>query len=301
VSGASRLPDWLTRPISDPKETGGVRRTLSHHRLNTVCDEARCPNRFECFARGTATFMILGDTCTRDCAFCAVRHGQPSPPDYDEPRRVASAAAELGLEFVVVTSVTRDDLEDGGASQFSRTVVEVRSQLPGADVEVLVPDFRGGEGALEAVLESRPAVVGHNVETARRLYPDVRMGADYDRTLELLRRVSEKGGCVAVKSAMMLGLGETRREVEETLTDLRDAGVDIVCLGQYLSPTRAHVPVQRFVPPPEFDELKEFALGIGMKHVSAGPFVRSSYNAAAALEAARAGAAAGLRHHKERT
>jgi len=292
VRDAGRLPSWLTRPLPDPRQTGGVRRVLESQRLNTVCDEARCPNRAECFARGTATFMILGDTCTRDCAFCSVRHGRPGAPDPDEPRRVAAAADELGLDFVVVTSVTRDDLPDGGAGHFAATVRALLSSGSSVEVEVLVPDFQGEGRPLETVLDSGLSVLGHNIETVKRLYPDVRRGADYERSLRVLERAAERSPGVAVKSALMLGLGETREEIESTLRDLKEAGVRIVCMGQYLSPTRTHTAVSRFVPPEEFDDLKEFALGLGMDHVSAGPFVRSSYDAKAALQAARARARA---------
>jgi len=253
-----------------------------------VCDEARCPNRAECFSAGTATFMILGDRCTRDCAFCAVAHGIPGAVDREEPHRVAKAALELGLDFVVVTSVTRDDLADGGASQFGECVRALRKCISGVRVEVLVPDFQGDRGALEAVIDSSPDVFGHNIETVRRLYGSVRPGADYDRSLELLDRASRANGGMAVKSALMLGLGERRDEVEATLRDLREAGARIVCVGQYLRPTERHAQVARFVPPAEFDEVREVALGLGFDHVSAGPFVRSSYHAKDALEAARA-------------
>ncbi|MBD3348198.1 MAG: lipoyl synthase [Candidatus Eisenbacteria bacterium] len=283
-----RLPDWLSRPLSDPEKTRGVRRALKSHGLNTVCDEARCPNRCECFAAGTATFMILGDTCTRDCRFCAVQNGAPERVDDGEPERVAAAAAELGLDYIVVTSVTRDDLRDGGASHFAKTVRAIRKGTPGARVELLVPDFRGEDEALRAVLESSPEVLGHNIETVGRLYGEIRQGADYDRSLRLLERAAALGTGAVVKSAMMLGLGEERGEVERTLRDLRAAGARIVCIGQYLRPTPEHVPVARFLPPSEFAKIREFALGLGFDHVSAGPFVRSSYNAKAAHDAALA-------------
>jgi lipoic acid synthetase len=273
--------------MADPAETRLVRETLRSHRLNTVCDEARCPNRVDCFSRGTATFMILGDRCTRDCGFCAVSSAEPARPDPAEPDEVACAAATLGLDFVVVTSVTRDDLEDGGASHFAETVRAVRAARPGAGVEVLVPDFRGSEEAVDAVLESGPDVFGHNLETVGRLYPRVRSGADYERSLRVLSRAATSGSGALVKTALMLGVGETREELERTLSDARDAGVDIVCLGQYLRPTVEHHPVARFVPPEEFDELAEMCLAMGFGWASAGPLVRSSYRAHEAVRALR--------------
>lgn len=282
----TRLPDWLIRPLSDPSQVRAVRRALAAHRLNTVCDEARCPNRAECFARGTATFMILGSKCTRNCRFCAVGAGEPEPPDTDEPSRVATAAREMGLSFVVLTSVTRDDLPDGGAAHFAETVGAVREALPGAGVELLVPDFRGSPEALAVVLEAGPDVLGHNVETVARLYPSVRSGAEYGRSLEVLRRSAASGLVPNVKSAVMLGLGETRGEVEETLRDVRDSGANIAYLGQYLRPSPEHAPVERFVTPLEFDEIREYAMSLGFDWVSAGPFVRSSYRAADAVRAA---------------
>ena len=279
MSGNKRLPPWLTKPLSDPRKVRRVKETLAAYSLNTVCDEAKCPNRVDCFSRGTATFMILGDRCTRDCRFCAVRHGDPEPPDPTEPERVAAGAAALDLRFVVLTSVTRDDLPDGGAAQFVATIRAVRERLPGVGVEVLVPDFGGREEDVDTVLEPAPDVFGHNVETVRRLYPDVRIGAGYERSLDVLRRASGRGRESLVKSALMVGLGETREEIDETLSDLREAGVEIAYLGQYLRPSDAHRPVERFVPPEEFDEIRAHALEMGFSWVSAGPFVRSSYEA----------------------
>jgi len=283
VKTDARLPSWLTKPLSDPEETRLVRRTLASHRVNTVCEEARCPNRGDCFARGTATFMILGDRCTRDCRFCAVSHGEPRDVDAAEPDEVASAAAALGLDFVVVTSVTRDDLEDGGAEHFASTVRAIRRELPAAGVEVLVPDFRGSRESVDTVLWSEPEVYGHNVETVERLYGGVRYGADYGRSLDVLSAAAGSGALV--KTALMLGLGETREELMRTLGDVRDAGAEIVYLGQYLRPSSAHHPVERFVPPEEFDEIRDECLSMGFAWASAGPFVRSSYRAQEALAA----------------
>lgn len=288
---AVRLPGWLTKPMTDPEETRLVRRTLESHRVNTVCDEAKCPNRVDCFARGTATFMILGDRCTRDCRFCAVSHAVPLPPDPAEPEEVASAAATLGLDFVVVTSVTRDDLADGGASQFASTVRALRASRAGTGVEVLVPDFRGSTDAIDVVLDSAPDVFGHNVETVRRMYPAVRAGACYERSLDVLSYAASSGSRALVKSSLMLGVGETRKELEQALADVLSAGAEIVCLGQYLRPSVEHHPVARFVPPEEFDELGEMCRSMGFRWASAGPFVRSSYRAheaAASLRERRA-------------
>lgn len=287
MTSAPRLPPWLVKPLSDPARTRRVRETLSSFRLNTVCDEARCPNRVDCFGAGTATFMILGDRCTRDCAFCAVGHGDPRPPDPTEPHRVAEAGRALGLGYVVLTSVTRDDLPDGGAGHFARTVGAVRRALPGAGVEVLVPDFLGRLESVDVVLGAAPDVFGHNVETVERLYGAARRGADYGRSLDVLSRASASGLVRHVKSAIMLGLGETRPEIEKALRDLAASGVTIVCLGQYLRPTTAHVPVVRFVPPEEFREIDGFSRSLGFAAVSSGPFVRSSYHAELAVALAR--------------
>jgi len=277
VTDRRRLPPWLTKPLTDPERVRGVRRTLRAYRLNTVCDEARCPNRVDCFTRGTATFMVLGDRCTRNCRFCAVEHSEPRPVETDEPERVAAAARELGLQFVVLTSVTRDDLPDGGAAHFAASVAALRRVLPDAGVEVLVPDFLGDTDALETVLDAHPTVFGHNVETVARLYDEARPGADYERSLEVLGNAHRLAPEPVTKSALMLGLGETQSEIETTLRDLRDVGVEIVCLGQYLSPSADHHPVERYVRPEEFDELEVFARSIGFSAVASGPFVRSSY------------------------
>jgi lipoyl synthase len=285
VNGDVRLPDWLTRRLSDPARTRAVRTTLATHALTTVCEEARCPNRSECFARGTATFMILGDRCTRDCRFCAVRHGKALPLDPDEPENVAAAAADLGLGHVVVTSVTRDDLPDGGARQFAETVAALRRKLPGAGVEVLTPDFAGNARDIDTVTASEPDVFAHNVETVERLYKTVRKGADYSRSLNVLARASKSRPRPIVKSSLMLGVGESSEEIEGALGDMLSAGVDILTLGQYLRPSAAHHAVARFVTPAEFDELARASREMGFKWVSAAPFVRSSYRAEEAATA----------------
>jgi len=279
VKTGTRLPAWLTKPMSNPAETRLVRETLKSHGLNTVCDEARCPNRVDCFSRGTAAFMILGDRCTRDCRFCAVSHASPLPVDPAEPDQVASAATTLGLSFVVVTSVTRDDLPDGGAAQFAATVRAIGRADGSPGTEVLVPDFGGSTDAIETVLSAGPDVFGHNIETVERLYPAVRKDARYARSLEVLSCAAASTPTTLVKSSLMLGLGETREELRRALSDLLAAGVEIIYLGQYLRPSPGHHPVERFVTPEEFDDLGSECLSMGFRWASAGPFIRSSYRA----------------------
>jgi lipoic acid synthetase len=252
--------------------------------LNTVCTEARCPNIYECWNAGTATFMILGDTCTRRCGFCSVHSGRPRPGvDPREPEHVAEAVRRLGLRHAVITSVDRDDLADGGALHFQQVVRSIKDRVPGCAVEVLTPDFKNKPGALSTVLAAAPDVFAHNVETVPRLYRPVRPGSDYRGSLALLaaaaRQREERGVPARVKSSLMLGLGETNAEVLDVLGDLREAGTDVVTLGQYLQPTGEHLPVERFVPPREFDALREQAMALGFLHVEAGPLVRSSYHA----------------------
>jgi len=273
------LPPWIRRRFPPQEEWERVERLLRSLSLHTVCESARCPNLGECFRRGTATFLILGDTCTRSCRFCAVKKGIPLPPDPEEPRRVAEAARTLSLHHVVVTSVTRDDLPDGGAEHFAKTIQAIRECLPQATVEVLVPDFQGSAEALEVVLAARPDVLNHNVETVPRLYPLVRPQADYARSLELLRRTRARYPGILVKSGLMVGLGETQKEVEAVLWDLKEAGCDVVTIGQYLRPTAWHLPVVAYVPPEVFAHYREYALRLGFRGVASGPFVRSSYRA----------------------
>lgn len=291
----------MKKPPPDPAGTRAVRRALSSHCLDTVCVEAKCPNRNECFKRGTATFMILGSRCTRDCRFCAVRHGPPGEPDPTEPARVAAAARALNLKHVVVTSVTRDDLPDGGAHRFVATIEAIRKALPAARVEVLVPDFDGNEAALDSVLRAGPDVLGHNLETVRHLYALVRPGADYGRSIGVLERAAGSPLVAHIKTAFMLGLGETSGEIRAAMLDARVAGVDILCMGQYLCPTAGHHPVDRFVPPGEFEELGRFAMSNGFAWVSSGPFVRSSYHADMAASGARARHEVGGRDIPERS
>jgi lipoic acid synthetase len=275
----SSLPSWIRRRFPPQEEWERVERLLRSLSLHTVCESARCPNLGECFRRGTATFLILGDTCTRSCRFCAVKKGVPLPPDPEEPRRVAEAARTLNLRHVVVTSVTRDDLPDGGAEHFAKTIQAIRECLPQATVEVLVPDFQGSAEALEVVLAACPDVLNHNVETVPRLYPLVRPQADYARSLELLRRTKVRYPGILVKSGLMVGLGETQKEVEAVLWDLKEVGCDVVTIGQYLRPTAWHLPVAAYVPPEVFAYYREYALRLGFRGVASGPFVRSSYRA----------------------
>jgi lipoic acid synthetase len=244
-----------------------------------VCDRARCPNRGECFSHHTATFLILGDICTRGCAFCAVKKGKPLSLEADEPQRLARAVAELGLRHVVITSVTRDDLPDGGAAHYARVVAALRQHCPGVRVELLVPDFAGSREALATVLTSGPDILAHNLETVPRLYPEVRRGADYERSLKVLEQAKELAPKIITKSGLMLGLGEESPEVEAVLRDLRQVACDMLTLGQYLSPSLHHVPVARYVNPDEFASRQRQALSLGFKSVAAGPLVRSSYKA----------------------
>jgi lipoic acid synthetase len=275
---AGRLPSWLKRPL--PRGNGNfyTEGLLRELRLETVCENARCPNRPECYARRTATFMILGNVCTRPCGFCSVSKGSPHDLEDDEPDRVAEAAVRLGLKHVVITSVTRDDLPDGGADHFRRCVLAVRRRT-GAVVEVLTPDFLGDLAAVDTVLAAAPEVFNHNMETVPRLYKKVRGRACYQRSLDLLAHVKRRSPATVTKSGLMLGLGETTDELFEALADLRWVQCDTLTLGQYLAPTLKHIPVARFVPPAEFDELARKARTLGFHKVVAGPFVRSSYHA----------------------
>ncbi len=282
-----RLPDWLKKSIPPGASSASVHRQVTTLGLHTVCHQAMCPNRPECFARGTATFMILGDTCTRSCRYCGVSKGRPGQPRTDEPEAVATAAAKLGLGHVVVTSVTRDDLPDGGASVFADTITAIRPALPEATVEVLIPDFAGCSEALEIVLVAGPDVLNHNLETAPRLYPTARPQANYRRSLELLNRVALFGGKpIHIKSGFMVGLGETDAEVTAMLADLKAVGCEIVTIGQYLAPSENHLPVDRFIPPEQFAAWEVEGRDMGISSILAGPFVRSSYMAEDALNLA---------------
>ncbi len=279
TSVRERKPRWIRAQFPGGERYGEIVQLLRDETLNTVCQEARCPNIGECFNRGTATFMILGDTCTRACGFCAVTSGRPAPIDWTEPSRLADAVEWLNLAYVVITSVNRDDAPDGGAQIFASCIELIRRRRPETAVEVLIPDFVGNWNALETVLLARPTVLNHNVETVRRLYPRVRFQARYERSLELLQRASEWTTHIPTKTGFMLGLGEERDEVSELLEDLRAANVELLTVGQYLRPSAKHLPVARYVPPEEFESIREEALSLGFLHVESGPMVRSSYHA----------------------
>lgn len=279
------LPPWLKVKTGKSSLTRATRELLRDCGVTTVCQEAMCPNIGECYGCGTATFMLLGDVCTRNCRFCAVSHGEPLPPDPEEPMRVAAAAARLGLRYVVLTCVTRDDLPDGGAGQFVATMDALRARLPGVAIEVLTSDFGGRLESLDTVLAARPTVYNHNVETVRRLQAQVRPQADYERSLAVLRHAARSAPDSIIKSGLMVGLGETQEEVREVLSDLAGAGCQIVTIGQYLRPSPAHLPVARYVPPEEFARYERMGRECGLERVISGPFVRSSYHAAQAAAA----------------
>lgn len=282
-----RKPSWLKRRLPSGPIYGTVCQGLEAQGLHTVCQEAKCPNQWECFSRQTATFLILGSRCTRNCGFCAVGHGPLGPPDPEEPRRVAGMARDMALSYVVVTSVTRDDLPDGGADLFAATIHALRDAIPEVRVEVLIPDFQGHAAAIAAVVKAGPDVLNHNLETIPELYPRVRPEADYRRSLDLLQRVRDLAPHMMTKSGLMLGLGESEAEVRRTLEDLRAVDCRMVTLGQYLQPTPDHLPVQRYVPPEEFDHWRDVALQLGFQEAASGPLVRSSYQARELFRTAR--------------
>jgi lipoic acid synthetase len=283
----SRKPPWLKKRLPLPQDIHKVRSILDGTNLHTVCEEARCPNLGDCFSNGTVTLLILGRICTRDCRFCAVEHEIPAPLDEEEPERVAQAVQKMGLRYVVITSVTRDDLPDGGAVQFAKTIRAIRSSDHTIKIEVLVPDFRGDGAALNTVLNEKPDVLNHNVETVPRLYPLVRPQANYRRSLDLLERSKKIDPKILTKSGLMVGLGETEEEVLDLLKDLKEAGCDLLTIGQYLQPRPDRLPVVRYVPPEEFEELRSSGEKMGFKGVASGPFVRSSFHASQMFERAR--------------
>ena len=272
-------PKWLKQRLPSGPGYEKTRQLLSKSGLYTVCQEARCPNQFECFGKGAATFMLMGENCTRNCRFCAVAHVEPEPLDPEEPNQIAQAVADLGLSYAVLTSVTRDDLADGGAEHFALTVEAIQKLCPQTLIELLIPDLQGDEAALVSLLQHKPAVLNHNIETVSSLYPVVRPQAIYERSLELLQRVKKMDPTIVTKSGLMLGLGESREELKKTMTDIKNTGCDLLTLGQYLQPTSKHLPVNRYVPPEEFEVLRETALELGFAGVAAGPHVRSSYQA----------------------
>ncbi|GAB6935263.1 lipoyl synthase [Calditerricola yamamurae] len=283
-----RKPEWLKIKLITGENYHELKKMMRSKTLHTVCEEARCPNIYECWSHRTATFMILGDICTRACRFCAVKTGMPTELDLAEPERVAEAVEQMGLRHAVVTSVARDDLKDGGASIFAETIRAIRRRNPFTTVEVLIPDFQGNWDALKVVMDARPDILNHNIETVRRLTPRVRAKATYERSLELLWRAKELQPDIPTKSGIMLGVGETWEEILETMDDLRAAGVDILTIGQYLQPTKQHLKIERYYHPDEFARLKEEGLKRGFKHVESGPLVRSSYHAHEQVESAKA-------------
>jgi lipoic acid synthetase len=280
VSLASQRPSWLRAPAPVGENYGDLKSLIDRLRLHTVCESAACPNVGECWNHRTATFMMLGNVCTRRCGFCAVGKGAPLPVDYDEPRRVAEAVAAMGLKFAVITSVNRDDREDGGAEIFAMVIRAIRERIPGCGVEVLIPDFQGSHEAVETVMEARPDVLNHNTETVPRLYRQVRLGARYERSLDVLAHAKRVRPATPTKSGLMLGLGETPEEVLQVMHDLRAHDVDILTLGQYLRPSPKHLPIVRYLPPAEFDGFRRAGEAMGFAHVESGPLVRSSYHAA---------------------
>ncbi len=275
-----RLPSWLRRSIGKASQISTVQQIIKSNRIHTICEEGRCPNRGECYANQTATFLLMGAVCTRACAFCQVDKGYaPSSLDPEEPRKVAESVALLGLKYVVLTSVARDDLADQGASAFVRTMDAIRTASPQTEIEVLTPDFRGDRTCIETVVNAKPVCYNHNIETVRRLQGPVRRGAKYERSLDVLKTVKDLDSRITTKSGLMLGLGETQAEIIETLRDLRDVGCDRLTVGQYMQPSLAHLPVERYWSPEEFEDIGQFAQDMGFKHVRSGPLVRSSYHA----------------------
>lgn len=286
IENPPQRPTWLRAPAPAGGNYSNLKQLVQDLSLHTVCESAACPNIGDCWNRRTATFMILGNVCTRRCGFCAVQKGGPLPVDYDEPRRVAEAVAALGLKFAVITSVNRDDRKDGGAELFALTIRAIRHRLPDCGVEVLVPDFQGSHAAMDLVLDAAPDILNHNTETVPRLYRQVRLGARYERSLDMLAYVKQVRPSTPTKSGLMLGLGETIDEVIAVMRDLRASQVDILTLGQYLRPSKKHLPILRYVTLEEFADLKRLGYEMGFRHVESGPLVRSSYHAADAVERA---------------
>lgn len=274
-----RLPDYLKRPIIDTEKTKNVRRILRENCLNTVCENARCPNKNECYTCNTATFLIMGNVCTRNCRYCNIGCEKPQKLDLNEPLHIACAVKDLGLKYAVITSVTRDDLPDGGAEHFANCIYEIRKLAPDVKVEILTPDFRGSKISLDKIIEANPAVFNHNIETVKSLFKTARPQGNYDISLEVLKYVKDNSQII-IKSGLMVGLGETFEQIEETLLDLRSSGVDILTIGQYIQPSKAHLEVAKYYTPQEFEELDKLALKIGFTHRQIGPLVRSSYRAA---------------------
>lgn len=273
-----RLPEYLKRPIIDTDKTRTVRRILKTKCLNTVCENARCPNKNECYTKNTATFLIMGSDCTRNCRYCNINCAKPLPLDEDEPLHVAEAVKDLGLKYAVITSVTRDDLPDGGAEHFAKCIYEIRNISSDIKIEILTPDFKGNKNSLDTIIKAHPDVFNHNIETVRRVFKTSRPQGDYDCSLEVLKYVKDNSDIIT-KSGLMIGLGETFEDIEETLIDLKNAGCDILTIGQYIQPSKSHLEVSKYYTPDEYDRLKLLAEKIGIKHYQIGPLVRSSYRA----------------------
>ena len=274
-----RLPEYLKRPIIDTDKTRTVRKILKTKCLNTVCENARCPNKNECYTKNTATFLVMGNVCTRNCRYCNIGCAKPEPLDLKEPEHIAQAVQALGLKYSVITSVTRDDLPDGGAQHFADCINAIRKLTPDVKVEILTPDFKGDKNSLDIIIKAHPEVFNHNIETIERLFKTARPQAIYKRSLEVLKYVKENSD-ITTKSGLMVGLGETFDEIEQTLLDLKSAGCDIVTIGQYIQPSKEHLPVEKYYKPEKFEDLKKLAENCGIKHYQIGPLVRSSYNAA---------------------
>lgn len=274
-----RLPEYLKRPIIDTDKTKNVRRILKTNCLNTVCESARCPNKNECYQKDTATFLIMGKVCTRNCRYCNIATAKPEPLDIEEPIHIANAVKELGLSYVVITSVTRDDLPDGGAEHFNQCLTEIRALTPKVKIEILTPDFKGDEKALDVIIKAHPEVFNHNIEAVERIFKTARPQGNYKKSLEVLRYVKDHSD-ILTKSGLMVGLGETADDIEQTLKDLKIVGCDIVTIGQYIQPSKEHLPVEKYYTIEEFEELKVLAKKIGINNYQIGPLVRSSYNAA---------------------
>jgi len=278
-----RHPDWLKVKIGGGESYVKLKSLLRDSKLHTICEEAKCPNIAECFGSGTAVFLILGDTCTRNCRYCNVKHGNPSPVNLNEPNDIAESVKILGLKYVVVTSVTRDDLDDGGASLFSDTIKAIKKQNTDCKIEVLIPDFKGEIESLKKVIDAEPDVINHNIEVVKELFSEIRPEGNYETSLQLLRDIKNIQKNVKTKSGFMVGLGEDKNQIIKTMNDLRNADVDFLTIGQYLQPSKKHVEIKRYYSPEEFNEFKQIGLDLGFKHVEAGPLVRSSYHAERAL------------------
>lgn len=273
-----RLPDYLKRPIIDTDKTRTVRRILKTKCLNTVCENARCPNKNECYTKNTATFLIMGNNCTRNCRYCNITCSRPESLDLNEPFHVAEAVKDLGLKYAVITSVTRDDLPDGGAEHFANCIYEIRKISPDVKVEILTPDFKGNKDSLNTIIKAHPNVFNHNIETVRNVFKTARPQGDYDRSLEVLKYIKDNSDIIT-KSGLMIGLGETFEDIEQTLVDLKNVGCDILTIGQYIQPSKAHLEVSKYYNPEEYENLKQLAKKVGIKHYQIGPLVRSSYRA----------------------